>query len=136
MFNISVAAVIDTDLTIQHRTLDINGQGYGYIVSHKNYGRFQYRRYTNCTLSLRGFTSSNIVIEAEDWHMEVKRYDWPCYDYLRISTSMNTSVRICERRQFPVALTLSFADDEIRLNFYTDHLDQEDGFWLMYRGKH
>ena len=113
----------------QHR-INIRGQNYGYIVSHRKYPADTYQPNLNSSLIFQGISSHMIRFHAEvldlEWDLESKY----CYDYLAI----NSPTKRCRLQQFPVSVSLPTAVDELAIRFITDIGHGKEGFWLRYEG--
>ena len=112
-----------------HRTLDIDGEDYGYIVSHLNYGSGDYWNSRNWTLSLTDFQSTNVEINFEKFNVEEMR-NGQCKDYLLI----DSLYKFCEKPANPITVNVNISTNQISFTFITNSVDNGGGFWLLYRG--
>ena len=133
MYFLLVAKVIDIGSESENlgsRTIDVSGEDYGYIVSHQDYGRSDYRNSRNWTLTLTGLKSSKVEIEFE--HLDLQKgADGRCYDYFQI----NSLGQICEPPAGKITVELRSAAP-VHINFNvvsTSVVFNDDGFWLQYK---
>ena len=125
----TVAKVIDVDTQATgSRTIDISGEDYGYIVSHKWYGQQNYQNNRTWTLTLTGLQSNNVEIYFEQF--DVEKGDAECYDYLQI----DSLYKLCEKPTNPIIVNVDLSTNEISFTFTTDNSIGRKGFWLRYKG--
>ena len=111
-------------------TIDVSGEDYGYIVSHHRYGQSDYRVSRNWTLTLTGLKSSRVEIEFEYLILSVGS-NGECDDYLQI----NSLSKMCESPAGKITVELpSTASNSINFNLVTSRANNDDGFWLQYKG--
>ena len=128
-----VAKVIDIGSSSANsgsRTIDVSGEDYGYIVSHQNYGLLDYWDNRNWRLTLTGLKSTRVEIEFEHLVLSVGS-NGECDDYLQI----NRLSKICEPPPETITLDLrSATSNSINFNLVTSRANNDDGFWLQYKG--
>ena len=113
-----------------HRTLNVSGQNYGYIVSHDRYGTSSYPSNINSSLTLTGLQSNKVELIFQNFTLQ-KKQNGICLDYLLIS-GIN---KICEPPASNIVVDLGSSVNQITFSFFTDGRQRAAGFWLSYRGR-
>ena len=111
------------------RTVDIDGNNLGYVVSHRYFGLIDYFAQRNWSLTLTNLRSYKIEIEFEQFKLQ-KPTDGNCTDYLLLPTAE----KLCNKqtgKKFLLNLTPS---TNITFNFISNEYSSTQGFWLKYRG--
>ena len=110
--------------------MNVSGEDYGYIVSHQNYGLLDYWDNRNWRLTLTGLKSTRVEIEFEHLVLSVGS-NGECDDYLQI----NSLSKMCESPAGKITVELpSTASNSINFNLVTSRANNDDGFWLQYKG--
>ena len=118
----------DNTKSSQH-TVNITGQDFGYLVSHKNYGQGSYLANRNWTLNLVGFNQSALEIDFEK--VEIKdKSEGICNDYLLVSTLK----QICTMPSQTSYINLTLTQQQVSFTFFTNRRTEFKGFWISYRG--
>ena len=118
----------DTTKSSQH-TVNITGQDFGYLVSHKNYGQGSYLANRNWTLNLVGFNQSALEIDFEKVEIKDKSGDI-CNDYLLVSTLDE----ICTMPSRMLYIDLTLTQQQVSFSFFTNQRMEFKGFWISYHG--
>ena len=86
----------------------------------------------NWTLTLTGLKSSRVEIEFEHLVLSV-RSNGECDDYLQI----NNLSQICEPPPGKITVDLPSATSKsINFNLVTSRANNDNGFWLQYKGRY
>ena len=118
----------DTTKSSQH-TVNITGQDFGYIVSHRNYGQGSYLANRNWTLNLVGFKQSALEIDFEKVEIKDKNGD-VCNDYLLVSTLDE----MCTMPSRMLYIDLTLTQQQVSFTFFTNQRTEFKGFWISYQG--
>ena len=128
-FIFAVATALSTGISSTHKSMNISGKKYGYIVSHLQYGLTSYNQEQNDSLTLTGLDFRRVEIVLE--HIDVyNNNEGGCADYLVISTAD----KICGSTPLNIYINLKPLVSEISFIFKTTSEQGGKGFWLSYRG--
>lgn len=129
-----MASVIDSGYNRGY-SVDISQRTQGYIVSHRYYKSYTYRRNTYARLQMEKFpTNSSIYIKVLEF--DVEQTQSGCYDYLYITGIEKSPLKICNSNHSS-ALNKEFKvqGNKIKLYFIAYDTTQKQGFLIYYKGK-
>ena len=111
------------------RTVDIDGNNHGYVVSHRYFGLINYLVQRNWSLTLTNLRSYEIEIEFELFKLQ-KPTDGTCTDYLL----MSTKEKLCNKQTGKKVLLNLYPSTDITFSLISNNKSSTKGFWLKYRG--
>ena len=107
----------------------INGEAFGYVVSHQDYGTAKYRSNANSALTLLSLRSKKVSVTFEKFDVQEDPGN-PCPDYVNI-TGLPAK---CGKLTSPQQQNIQLPNSDITFEFVTDIALTDQGFWLKYEG--
>ena len=110
--------------------INIAGKDRGYIVSHINYGNYDYLPNQTDSLTIKGLDFQRIEVDFETLDV-YESAEGECGDYI----SILTLDKICGYSPFKTIVDMQSSDPSITIAFKTGDERNKKGFWMSYKGE-
>ena len=118
------------DRSDTQRDINVAGEDRGYVVSHINYGNYDYLPNQTDSLTIKGLGFQRMEIDFETLDV-YELAEGECVDYISVSTLD----KICGYSPFKTIVDMQSSDPSITIAFKTGNERHKKGFWMSYKGE-
>ena len=132
-----MAQIVDLEEQQNSRQRSVEFSNYGFIVSHRGFGRSSFLSNRNWTLTLTGLLLPYVKIFFEAYTVSKPIDDEFCGDETNIKALTSVKIDSCDMEldTNPLYLDIDSSQRKVSINFKTDEKVENEGFWLSVEGK-